>query len=416
MNQLQTQGSGNLPAQTIPNPNVSSITLRSGEKNEKIDKNKQTHASAPAPASNSHTSKPDEEDEQSIPLPFPQRAVKSKKMDQVDKEMEILDIFKKVEVNIPLLEAIKQIPKYAKFLKEICTNKRKLKGKSRVNMSRNVSAIIQQTGLPKKCEDPGVFTIPCTIGDIEFGNCMLDLGSSINVMPTSVYNSLCLGPLQPIGLVIQLANKSITRRKGVVEDVLFKINDLIFPADLYILDMQRETSSTKATFIFGRPFFRIAGTKIDVYAGTLSMEFGDNIINFNIFDAMKHPNEEHSLFSLELLADLIDDECANEFTADCPSFSNLDETYTCESCTMFNYVQHVLKMIYRLIVMMLLMAQTLITHTLVFLTLSLMTLALIMLLIILVLFLPLIYMMLLMLTLLHILLPCHCHPLRSHPL
>jgi hypothetical protein len=139
--------------------------------------------------------------------------------------------------------------------------------------------------------------------------------------------------LHPTGLVVQLANKSITRPKGVVEDVLVKVNDLIFPVDFYILDMQRETSSTKATLIFGRPFLRTARTKIDVYAGTLSMEFGDNIINFNIFDAMKHPNEEHSLFALELLADLIDDECANEFTADCPSFSDLDDTYTCESCT-----------------------------------------------------------------------------------
>lgn len=376
MNQMQTQGSWNLPAQTIPNPNVSSITLRSGknvdvavgtsaetsgEKNEKIDKNKQTHAYPPAPRPNSPTSEPDEEDEQSIPLPFPQRVVKSKKMDQVHKEREILDIFKKVEVNIPLLEAIKQIPKYATFLKEMCTNKRKLKGKSRVNMSRNVSAIIQQTCLPEKCEDPGVFTIPCTIRDIEFGNCMLDLGSSINIIP----NSLSLGPLQPTGFVIQLANRSITRPKGVVEDVLVKDNDLIFPTDFYILDMQRETSSTKATLIFGRPFLRTARTKIDVYAGTLSMEFGDNIINFNIFDAMKHPNEEHSLFALELLADIIDDECADEFTADSPSFYDIHDTYTCESCT---DVQHVWKLIYRLIVMMLLMALTLITQTLVFLT------------------------------------------------
>jgi len=343
---MTTQGSRNLPAQTIPNPNVSAITLRSGknvdvevststetsvEKNVKIDKNKQTPIFAPTPKS--PTLEPDEEDEQYIPLPFPQRAVMSKKTDQLDKERGILDVFKKVEVNIPLLEAIKQIPKYAKFLKEMCTNKRKLKGKSRVNMSRNVSAIIQQIGLPEMCEDPGVFTIPCTIEDIEFRNCMLDLGSSINVMPIFVYNSLSLGPLQPTGLVIQLANRSITRPKGVVEDVLVKVDGLIFPADFYILDMQRETSSSKATLIFGRPFLRTARTKIDVYAGTLSIEFGDNIINFNIFDAMKHPNEEHSLFALELLADLIDDEFTNEFTANYPSFSDLDDTYTCESCT-----------------------------------------------------------------------------------
>ncbi|MCI74855.1 hypothetical protein A2U01_0096119, partial [Trifolium medium] len=70
----------------------------------------------------------DEDEEQSIPLPFPQRAVKSKRECQLDMDREILDVFKKVEVNIPLLEVVKTIPKYAKFLKEMCTNKRKLKG------------------------------------------------------------------------------------------------------------------------------------------------------------------------------------------------------------------------------------------------------------------------------------------------
>ncbi|CAJ2661899.1 unnamed protein product [Trifolium pratense] len=226
MNQMQTQSSRNLPGQTVPNPNVSAITLRSGkevdaaveasvdnsgEKNDKNNKNKST----PTP-----TPELDEDEEQSIPLPFPQRTVKSKREHQFDMDMEILDVFKKVEVNIPLLEAIKQIPKYAKLLKEMCTNKRKLKGNSRVNMSRNVSAIIHQTDLPEKCEDLGVFTVPCTIGTTEFGSCMLDLGSSINVMPTSIYNSLSLGPLQPTGLVIQLANRSITRPKDLFDGLI----------------------------------------------------------------------------------------------------------------------------------------------------------------------------------------------------
>jgi hypothetical protein len=72
---------------------------------------------------------------------------------------------------------------------------------------------------------------------------MLDLGSSINVMPTSIYDSLSLGPLQPTGLLIQLANRSITRPKGVVENVLVKVNDLIFPTYFYILDMQGNSYS-----------------------------------------------------------------------------------------------------------------------------------------------------------------------------
>ncbi|PNX70752.1 hypothetical protein L195_g057708, partial [Trifolium pratense] len=212
--------------------------------------------------------------------------------------------------NIPLLDVIKQVPKYAKFLKDLCTNKRRIKGSERVNLGRNISSFIQPKQpkqssegvvgeqnvsalttqvLPQKQKDPGTFAIPCTIGDSKFENCMLDLGAGINVMPTSVYNNLCLGPLQHTGLIIQLANRSNARPAGVVEDVLVQVNDLIFPADFYILDMEGETRTNRAPIILGRPFMKTAKTKIDVDDGTMSMEFGDIVAKFNIFDAMKHP-------------------------------------------------------------------------------------------------------------------------------
>ncbi|MCI68063.1 hypothetical protein A2U01_0089322, partial [Trifolium medium] len=66
---------------------------------------------------------------------------------------------------------------------------------------------------------------------------------------------------------------------------------------------------------------RTTRAKFDVYAGTLSMEFGKPVIHFNLFDAMKHPNEEHSVFALELLIELIEDECTNKFIADFPSIA-----------------------------------------------------------------------------------------------
>ena len=96
-----------------------------------------------------------------IPLPFPNRRNRSKKEEL---EKELLDTFQKVEVNIPLLDAIRQVPRYAKFLKELCTSKRKLKGNEVLSVGENVSAIIQ-CKLPQKCKDPGTFTIPCIIGN-----------------------------------------------------------------------------------------------------------------------------------------------------------------------------------------------------------------------------------------------------------
>ncbi|KAL0372339.1 UNVERIFIED_CONTAM: hypothetical protein Scaly_0915500 [Sesamum calycinum] len=192
--------------------------------------------------------------------PFPERFAKSKKKEE---EREILETLRKVEVNIPLLDVIKQVPRYAKFLKELCTNKSKLRGNERVSMGENVSAILQRK-LPPKCKDPGMFSIPCKIGNIGIEKAMCDLGASINVMPLSIYKSLNIGPLKETGVVIQLADRSIVYPKGVLEDILVQVNELIFPADFYVLDMTENTSPNSTSILLGRPFLKTSKTKIDV--------------------------------------------------------------------------------------------------------------------------------------------------------
>ncbi|RDY00187.1 hypothetical protein CR513_16668, partial [Mucuna pruriens] len=92
---------------------------------------------------------------------------------------------------------------------------------------------------------------------------MLDLGASINVMPASIYRSLNFGDLEPTRMTIQLANRSIVQPLGVLEDVLVQVNELIFPADFYVLDMEDETPGKESTLILGRPFLMTARTKID---------------------------------------------------------------------------------------------------------------------------------------------------------
>ncbi|XP_024164476.1 uncharacterized protein LOC112171539 [Rosa chinensis] len=207
------------------------------------------------------------------PMPFPRRFAKSK---QEESDMAILDTFKKVQVNIPLLEAIKQVPKYAKFLKELCTTRRRIREKEVVKVNENVSAVIQRK-LPPKCKDPGSFTILCVIGNTRFENAMLDLGASINVMPYSVYASLGLGELKTDN-----------------------VNHLIFPADFYVLYME-ESTINPTPLLLGRPFMRTARIKIDVYAGSLIMEFDGDVIGFNIFEAMRYPIEFYSCFSINIL-------------------------------------------------------------------------------------------------------------------
>ncbi|RDX91678.1 hypothetical protein CR513_26296, partial [Mucuna pruriens] len=150
------------------------------------------------------------ESDKTVPFPFPTQTVSTRKPEF---DEELLRMFRKAEINTPLLDAIKQIPKYAKFLKELCVHKRK-KMKGSVEIGGIVSTLTRnedftagaQQVLPKKCRDLEIFSVLCTIGDCIFVDAMLDLGASINVMPTSIYKSLNFGDLEPTAMTIQLAN------------------------------------------------------------------------------------------------------------------------------------------------------------------------------------------------------------------
>ncbi|KAM1768954.1 hypothetical protein TB2_046645 [Malus domestica] len=198
-------------------------------------------------------------------VPFPRRFMQSRKEEA---EKAILETFRKVQVNIPLLDAIKQAPRYAKFLKELCTTRKIISNKEVVKVSENVSTILQRK-MPPKCKDPGSFTIPCVIGNNRFEHAMLDLGASINVMPYLIYASMYLGELKNDGVIIQLADKSNAYPKGVLEDVLVQVNHLIFLADFYVLEMDESDHSPSLPTLLGRPFMKTARTKIDVFNGTL---------------------------------------------------------------------------------------------------------------------------------------------------
>ncbi|MBT0984572.1 retropepsin-like domain-containing protein, partial [Salmonella enterica subsp. enterica serovar Typhimurium] len=133
---------------------------------------------------------------------------------------------------------------------------------------------------------------------------MLDLGASINVMPYSIYASMNLGELKQDGVIIQLADRSNAYPKGVLEDVLVQVNHLIFPADFYVLEMEDSSHAPSLPILLGRPFMKTARTKIDVYKGTLTMEFDGDIINFNLSETIKYPMEDHSCFAIDIVDSL----------------------------------------------------------------------------------------------------------------
>ncbi|RDX86387.1 hypothetical protein CR513_32283, partial [Mucuna pruriens] len=195
---LQSARSNNLPSQTIPNlrGNSSTVTLRSGkelsqpaaqlprstEANLELDANSQV-----------------QQQEKTISLLFPSQTVSARKSES---DEGLLKMFHKVEINIPFLDAIKQIPKYAKFLKELCVHKRK-------KMKRNVDV-------------GGIISLQ------ELNHCRR--------------NAEILESFQSHAPLANLENKSVVQPIGVLEDVLVQVNKLIFPTDFYVLDMEDKTS------------------------------------------------------------------------------------------------------------------------------------------------------------------------------
>ncbi|CAN6547343.1 unnamed protein product [Malus baccata var. baccata] len=255
---VQIREQGRLPSSTVVNPKggfetAKAIMLRSGkqvgadsntskssqDEEDKLlkeeaqgakptAKDDQTLPPPPSPPKPSPTTKvsPNSTFSSSIPLnvPFPGRFRQSKKEEA---EKDILETFRKVQVNIPLLDAIKQVPRYAKFLKELCTTRRRI------------------------------------------------------------------------------SNKEVVQ--GVLEDVLVQVGNLIFPADFYVLDMEDSPHSTPLPILLGRPFMKTARTKIDVFKGTLTMEFDGEVIDFNLSESIKFPKDDHSCFSIDIIDDLAQD-------------------------------------------------------------------------------------------------------------
>ena len=110
-------------------------------------------------------------------------------------------------------------------------------------------------------KDPGSFTIPCIIGEHNFGKALCDLGASVNLMPFSIYRKLQIGEAMPNSVSLQLADRTLAFPRGVVEDVLVKVYKLILPTYFIILDMDEEKD---VPIILGRQFLATCRTVIDV--------------------------------------------------------------------------------------------------------------------------------------------------------
>jgi hypothetical protein len=152
--------------------------------------------------------------------------------------------------------------------------------------------------LPPKLKDPGSFTIPCRISDKLFDCALLDLGAGINLLPYEVYEKLSLGELQPTSITLQLADRNIKQPRGILENVLVKVDKFIVLVDFVVLDMEEAPMPSSLPIILGRSFMSTVDTNICVKKGIISMEVNGKKVEFKVFDAIKLPQDTHECFNI----------------------------------------------------------------------------------------------------------------------
>ncbi|KAL5554300.1 hypothetical protein UlMin_041701 [Ulmus minor] len=221
----------------------------------------------------------------SMPVPFPQALIKPKERNSA-LQGEILEQLKQVRINLPLLHVIKQVPSYAKVIKDLCTLKRKHNVKKTAFLAEQASAVIDSK-TPPKYKDPGCPTVACQIGNQACGQALLDLGASVNLMPYSVYLQLGLGEIKPTTVVLQLADRSVRKPRGIVEDVLVQIDKFYYPVDFLVLDtIAIVNTESKIPLILGRPFLATANALINCRNGLMTLSFGN--MTLEIDDSYSH--------------------------------------------------------------------------------------------------------------------------------
>ncbi|XP_070005140.1 uncharacterized protein [Nicotiana sylvestris] len=142
--------------------------------------------------------------------------------------------------------------------------------------------------MAQKVSDQGSFTIPCTIESYAFPKALCDLGSSINIMPLEVYTKLGIGKARPTSILLELADRTVKRPTGILDDVLVQVGKFVFPANFVILDCQVDE---EIPIILGRPFLAAGRALIDYETGELKMRLNNEEIIFNVQQFMSRPSE-----------------------------------------------------------------------------------------------------------------------------
>nr|GFA10667.1 DNA-directed DNA polymerase [Tanacetum cinerariifolium] len=262
--------SSSLPSNTIPNPKgeAKAITTRSG----------MSYKEPPiAP-----------------PGVNQQEPVEKEKLREKDDILaaKFMEIFRDLHFELSFADALIHMPKFAPMFKKILNNKDKLIELTKMPLNENCSAVVLKK-LPEKLGDPGHFLIPCDFTGLDNCLALVDLGASINLIPLSIWKKLRLPTLNDTKMVLELADRTISKPTGVAEKVFIKVGKFYFPADFVILDF---VADPRVPLILGRPFLSTEQTLIDVYEGEITLRHDDQSLTLKCGDT--HSTSYNNLESL----------------------------------------------------------------------------------------------------------------------
>nr|GEW22025.1 reverse transcriptase domain-containing protein [Tanacetum cinerariifolium] len=213
-----------------------------------------------------------------------------------------MEIFRDLHFKLSFADALVHMPKFAPMFKKLLNNKNKLIELTKTPLNENFSAVVLKK-LPEKLGDPGRFLIRCDFS--EFDNCLAlaDLGASINLMPLSIWKKLKLSTLNDTKMVLELADRTISKPTSVAENVFVKVGKFYFPVDFIVLDF---VVDPRVPLILGRPFMSTAHALIDVYKGEIILRHDDQSLTLKYGDK---PSISYNNFQSLNKVDLIDATC-----------------------------------------------------------------------------------------------------------
>ncbi|GJW92640.1 reverse transcriptase domain-containing protein [Tanacetum coccineum] len=336
----QPSSSSSLPSNTIPNPRneAKAITTRSGvsydgppipppvvEKESEVTKDTElpsTEDIQPPPLVHEHTKDKEPIEEPSFVankakpnLPYPSRLNKQKIREKDDiLASKFMEIFRNLHFELSFADALIHMPKFAPMFKKMLNNKDKLIELTKTPLNENCSAVVLKK-LPEKLGDPGRFLIPCDFSEFDSYLALADLGASINLMPLSIWKKLQLSGLTETKMVLELADRTISKPTGVAKNVFVKVGKFYFPADFVVLDF---IADPRVPLILGRPFLRTAHALIDVYEGEITLRNDDQSLTLKCGDV---PSISYNNLESLKKIDLIDVTC-EEYSQEVLGFSD----------------------------------------------------------------------------------------------